>query len=53
MKIRLLTPQRLTVQAGTEVDVEDGTAALLISVGAAETVETEAEEKTKRTRKKV
>lgn len=54
MKIRLLTPQRILVQAGTEVEVDEGNAMLLISIGAAESVETETEisEKPKRTRKK-
>lgn len=36
MKIRLLTSQHLLVPAGTEIDVDDGRAALLISIGAAE-----------------
>lgn len=39
MKIRLLTPQRVVVPAGTEIDVDDGRAALLIGIGAAENVE--------------
>lgn len=63
MKIRLLTPQRLVVEAGTEIDVDEGRAALLIEIGAAESIEpvietaverSEAEtpEKPKRTRKK-
>ena len=54
MKIRLLTPQRLIVPAGTEIDVDDGRAALLIEIGAAEeTREAAAEtvEKPKRTKK--
>lgn len=35
MKIILLRPQRLLVPAGTELEVEDSNAALLLSVGAA------------------
>lgn len=62
MKIRLLTPQHLLVQAGTEIEVDDGRAALLIEIGAAEiavpvmkkTVEVEtADIKPKKVRKKV
>lgn len=67
MKIRLLTPQHLLVQAGTEIEVDDGRAALLIEIGAAEivvpavkktfevetaVVETKAETAVKKTRKK-
>lgn len=39
MKIRILTPQRVVVPAGTEIDVDDGRAALLIEIGAAESAE--------------
>ena len=39
MKIRLLSPQRLIVPAGTEIDVDAGRAALLIEIGAAEIAE--------------
>lgn len=39
MKIRLLTPQRVVVPAGAEIDVDDGRAALLIEIGAAERVD--------------
>lgn len=62
MKIRLLTPQHLLVQAGTEIDVDDGRAALLVQIGAAEiavpvpekAVEVEtADIKPKKVRKKV
>lgn len=62
MKIRLLTPQHLLVQEGTEIEVDDGRAALLIEIGAAEiavpvmkkTVEVEtADIKPKKVRKKV
>ncbi len=62
MKIRLLTPQNLLVQTGTEIDVDDGRAALLVQIGAAEiavpvpekTVEVEtADIKPKKVRKKV
>ncbi len=35
MKIRLLIPQRLMVPAGTEIDVDEGRAALLMEIGAA------------------
>lgn len=63
MKIRLLTPQRVVVPAGTEIDVDDGRAALLIEIGAAERVDpvietavegsaVETPEKPKRPRKK-
>lgn len=63
MKIRLLSPQRVIVPAGTEIDVDDGRAALLIGIGAAESAEevletadeeltAETPEKPKRTRKK-
>lgn len=63
MKIRLLTPQRVVVPAGTEIDVDDGRAALLIGIGAAENVEpviemavegsaVETPEKPKRSRKR-
>lgn len=63
MKIRLLSPQRLIVPVGTEIDVDAGRAALLIEIGAAENVEelletadeelaAETPEKPKRTRKK-
>lgn len=38
MKIRLLAPQHLLVPAGTEIEVDDGRAALLIEIGAAEIV---------------
>ena len=41
MKIRLLTPQRVVVPAGEIVDVDDGRAALLIEIGAAESAESE------------
>lgn len=54
MKIRLLSPQRLIVPAGTEIDVDAGRAALLIEIGAAEAVEkpaAETSEKPKRTKK--
>lgn len=62
MKIRLLTPQHLVVPAGTEIDVDDGRASLLIDIGAAENAElavetaveklaVETPEKPKRTRK--
>lgn len=40
MKIRLLTPQRVVAPVGTEIDIDDGSAALLIEIGAAEKVET-------------
>lgn len=39
MKIRLLTPQRVVAPAGTEIEIEDGRAALLIEIGAAVKVE--------------
>lgn len=63
MKIRLLSPQRLIVPAGTEIDVDAGRAALLIEIGAAEIAEavletadeelvTETPEKPKRTTRK-
>ena len=63
MKIRLLSPQRLIVPAGTEIDVDAGRAALLIEIGAAEIAEAvletadeelnaETPEKPKRARKK-
>ena len=53
MKIRLLMPQRVIAPAGTEIDVDDGIAALLIEIGAAEIVEAvKAEEKPKKTTKK-
>ena len=63
MKIRLLTPQRVVVTAGAEIDVDDGRAALLIEIGAAERVDSvietavegsavETPEKPKRPRKK-
>ena len=39
MKIRLLSPQRLIVPAGTEIDIDAGRAALLIEIGAAEIAE--------------
>lgn len=40
MKIRLISQQRVLVPAGTEIDVDDGRAALLIEIGAAELMET-------------
>lgn len=63
MKIRLLTPQRLIVPEGTEIEVDAGRAALLIGIGAAESAEAvletadeeltaETPEKPKRPRKK-
>lgn len=53
MKIRLLTQQRVIAPAGTEIDVDDGRAALLIEIGAAESVEpVTITEKPKRTTKK-
>lgn len=39
MKIRLLAPQRLVVPVGSEIDVDDSRAALLIEIGAAENAE--------------
>lgn len=36
MKIRLLTPQHILAPAGTEIEVDDGKATLLIEIGAAE-----------------
>ena len=39
MKIRLLAPQRLVVPVGSEIDVDDSRAALLIGIGAAENAE--------------
>ena len=51
MKIRLLSQQRVIAPAGTEIDIDDGSAALLIEIGAAErveTVEAETQVKTKK-----
>lgn len=39
MKILLLSQQILPVPAGTEIEVDDGKAALLIEIGAAQKVE--------------
>lgn len=63
MKIRLLTPQHVVAPAGTEIDIDDSRAALLIGIGVAENVEAviettaggsavETPERPKRTRKK-
>ena len=46
MKILLLSPQILPVPAGTEIEVDDGKAALLIEIGAAQKVDKPAEKKT-------
>ena len=40
MKIRLLSQQRVIAHIGTEIDIDDGSATLLIEIGAAERVET-------------
>ena len=53
MKIRLLTPQHLLVPAGTEIDVDDGRAALLIEIGAAQKVEDKPADKKPTAKKKV
>jgi len=36
MKIRIITPQRVVVPAGTIIDVDDSRAALFMQIGAAE-----------------
>ena len=45
MKILLLSQQILPVPAGAEIEVDDGKAALLIEVGAAQKVEDKPEDK--------
>lgn len=41
MKIRIITPQRVVVPAGTIIDVDDSRAALFMQIGAAEIAEPE------------
>lgn len=41
MKIRMITPQRVVVPAGTIIDVDDSRAALFMQIGAAEIPEQE------------
>ena len=52
MKILLLSPQILPVPAGTEIEVDDGKAALLIEIGAAQKVEDKPADKKPTARKK-
>ena len=52
MKILLLSQQILPVPAGTEIEVDDGKAALLIEVGAAQKVEDKQAEKKTTAKKK-
>ena len=52
MKILLLSPQILPVPAGTEIEVDDGKAALLIEIGAAQKVEDKPPAEKKTTAKK-
>ena len=52
LKILLLSQQILPVPAGTEIEVDDGKAALLIEVGAAQKVEDKPAEKKTTAKKK-
>ena len=53
MKILLLSPQILPVPTGTEIEVDDGKAALLVEIGAAKMVEDKPAEKKTTAKKKV
>lgn len=53
MKILLLSQQILPVPAGAEIEVDDGKAALLIEIGAAQKVEDKPAEKKPTTKRKV
>lgn len=53
MKILLLSQQILPVPAGAEIEVDDGKAALLIEIGAAQKVEEKPADKKPTAKRKV
>lgn len=52
MKIKLLAPTVVKAPAGTEIEIADERAALLISCGAAEPVKAKADKPEKKAKKK-